>query len=511
MGTEDDNNLQTLTFTLTQPVRDQIEVHLMGERLISDGASEQRDFPQLSAEATRVEQRRSLLRVNELEVHPAPGTNHRQINFAVPPKDQAGFHPVASFSLAGANEALVYRAGEVEPERSVTASYVYQAGGGKLETIARFRIRSPEVPLLISTLKLPTDAKIQVVSGNRVKDWWRTGDELFVRYSGGTPEETTLLVYTARQLDDENSVPIEPFVFSEIKDEDVNGTGMIVGHVTRDTSLQLNQTRQVVREIGVEEIKDDSEVLAPLERKRAFRFEKMNFSGDLTLTEIDPKFDALWVMLAQMHESWARISMHVDLEVTRSGLDRVRFTTPEAMPELRVLGDDIREMRHTLTEDGQREYEVVFQQFVTDAISFTLETEIPHDSSVEVPDLAIPDATRQERFVIVENQSAERMKLDHTGMQSTVDSLLPYKPAALKSAQLFRAQPEWKLSAEIEQLETSAGNQAVILYAQLTSAFRIQRRGMDESALSHAESVPPIFAGAIAGRKRVGFRVGCRE
>ncbi len=471
---ETDPGIKTLTFSLSLAVRDKIDVRLIGERLLNvDADGVEQTFPRFSADASRIEQRLSLLRVNELSIKTTPGAKHRQINFAMSRDEQAGFHPVASYSLTGGNDVLKYRAQEVKPERKITASYLYQVGAGKLETIARFQIRSPEAPLLSSTLKIPTDAKIQIVSGNRIKDWWRTGDELFVRYSGGTPKSTNLLVYVAQQLGDDNqdSVPVVPFPFVGMKNEDVSGAGLIVAHVTRDTSLQLNETRQVVREIGIDEVGDDSEILAPLERKRGFRFERMNFSGEIYLTKIEPKFDAVWVMLAQMHENWTRLSIHVDIEVTKSGLNRVRFTTPEAMPELRVLSDEVREMRHTLA-DGVRQYEIVFQQFVTDAIAFTLEAEIPHDGTITIPDLAIPDASRQERFIIVENQSSEKMSLEPVGMETTVPSLLPYKPAALRTAQIFRARPDWSLQAGIEQLETTAGNQAVILYASLTTAFR---------------------------------------
>ena len=466
--------VRTLTFTLTQPVRDSLDVRLIGERLIKskeEGVDE--TFPRFSADTLRIEQHLSLLRANDLTIKTMPGPNLRQINFPLNRREQAGFHPVAAYFLSGGDDALTYRTETASPERKITASYLYQVGEGKLETIARFQIRSPEAALFSSTLRIPADAKIQIVSGNRVKDWWRTGDELFVRYSGGTPETTNLLVYVAQQLNDDsqNTIPLVPFYFAGIKDEDLSGSGLIVAHVTRDTSLKLNETRQVVHEIGLDEVHDESEVLAPLERKRAFQFERMNFSGLITLKKSQPKFDALWVMLAQMHENWTRLSLHVDVEVTRSGLDRIKFTTPESMPELRVLSDDVREMRHTLA-DGVRQYELVFQQFVTDAISFTLETETPHDGTVTLPDLSITDASRQERFVIVENRSNESMNLSPGGMETTVPSLLPYKPAALHTARIFRAQPNWSLQATMEQLETTAGNQAVILYASLTSAFR---------------------------------------
>ncbi len=466
-------DLRTLTFNLSQPVQDRVLAKMIAERIVNEDSGEARTFPVLSAVATRIEQRRSLLRVWDLDVKALPGSRHRQIPSPSGSKDGSGFIAVSTHSLMGENEALRYETSVEDAERAATVSYVYQVGSGKMETIARFKVSSPEAPLLNNSFTIPEDSKIQLVSGNRIRDWWRTGNELFVRYRGGTPENTEVIIYITQQIDADaaDSIAIIPISIDDIPDNKVKGTGLVVGHVTRDISLALDQNRQTIREVGATEVLVDSEILPPLERKRGFRFEKASFSGRIALSDIAPKYNALWVMLAQVHESWTRLSIHTDVEVTQSGVDRFSFETPESMPQLRVLSDEVRELRHELI-DGVRKYEVVFQRFVTGSISFTLETEIPHSGEAVLPDLKIPGATRQERFVIVENQSSARMNLQQSGMDKTVSEMLPFKPQSLISAQLFRATPAWSLTAKLEELETSAGNDAVILYAELTSAFR---------------------------------------
>lgn len=470
---ETTGNLRNLTFTLSQPVQDYVSAKMIAERIVGEDAAGERTFPALSAEASRVEQRRSLLRVRDLSIKTQSGSRHRQIPFPGNADSQSGFEPVSSFSLMGENEDLRYEASPKEAERSALVSYVYQVGSGKLETIARFKIQSPEAPLLHNAFSIPAESKIQLVSGNRIRDWWRTGDELFIRYQGGTPETTEVIIYITQQVDEAagDTIAIAPVGIDGISDDKVTGSGLVVGHVTRDIVMKLDQSRQTIREVGATEVLGDSEILPPLERKRGFKFEKATFSGSIALSEISPKYNALWVMLAQVHESWTRLSIHTDIEVTQSGVDRFQFETPESMPQLRVISDEVRELRHELV-DGVRNYEVVFQRFVTDSISFTLETELPHSGESSLPDLDIPDATRQERFVIVENQSTARMNLRESGLQKTVSSQLPFKPQSLISAQLFRAKPGWSLTANLEELETSAGNDAVILYAELTSSFR---------------------------------------
>ncbi len=464
--------VRSLRFELTQPVRDELEVKMIGERLAAT-MGETRNFPEMGANAARVVQIRSIVRVSDLDVAISPGSDHRQVEFVKSGVDLAGFVPVASYSLANGNDSLAYVLSERESNRSATVEYVFQAGRGKLETVGQFQLRSPDSPLLSATITLPGDGTIQSVGGNRVRDWWRSGNELFVRFSGPTPEVTALLVYIAQELDtDATEMTVSPFGLSGFSEEDVSGSGLVVTHVTQDTVVNFDQSRQVVREVGADEVLLDFEVLAPLERKRGLRFERGNFSGTVRLSPISAKFDSTWVMLARAHESWLDLSIRADLEITRSAVDRVRFSTAESVPEFRVISDDVREVKSEII-DGRREYEVRFQTFVTDAIYFNLETEIPHAGTGTLPDLVFADASRQSRYLIVENRSSDRMALEHSGVQPTVESLLPYTPATLLSADLFRAPTaDWNVDVSIEKLETSAGNQASIAYAELTTAFR---------------------------------------
>ncbi|NNE92832.1 MAG: hypothetical protein HKN23_14405 [Verrucomicrobiales bacterium] len=464
--------MRTLKFELTQPVRDRLEVKMLGERLV-EALGESRNFPEMSANAARIVQQRSIARVSDLNVNLTPGPNHRQMGFNAAGVEMAGFVPVATYTLAGENEVLSYVLGTRDPDRTAVAEYVFQAGSGKLETFAQLQLRSPESPLLSATISLPADAKIQSVLGNRIRDWWRTGDDLFVRFSGPTPEVTALLVYTAQELaPDATEMAVAPFSLAGFDDENVTGSGLVVTHVTQDTVLNFDQGRQIVREVGADEVNRDFEVLAPLERKRGFRFERAGFSGTVSLSPVEPRFDSAWVMLAQAYESWLNVNVRVDLELTRSAIDGVTFSTAEDAPEFRVISDDVREVKLAV-EDGRRTYEVTFQQFVTDAIFFNLEAEIPHAGTANLPDISFPDATREGRFIIVENQSSDRVSVDETGVETTVMSLLPYKPQALQSAQLFRAPgANWSMAVNVEKLETTAGNRAAILWAELTTAFR---------------------------------------
>ncbi len=467
-ATPETDGLRRLAFELTRPVRDRLSITMVGERLIDELAAPRR-YPALAAGAVRIEQRRSLLTTSELSLKPEAGSRHRQTDFRAGGVDIAGFRPVGAYALTGAEEALTFTLAEETPERRATADYVFQVSREKLETIGQFQLRSPGASLLDFTVGLPAGATIQAVEGNRVKDWWRTGNSLFVRFSGDTPEVTALLVYVTESLDGTAAeVDLSPFSLPDLEAEQVSGSGLVVAHVTRDTTLRFQDG---TREVGADEVAGDFEVLAPLERKRGFRFEGSGFSGRVALTDIAPRYDASWVMLAQAHESWLRLSIQADIEVTRSAVDRVTFSTAAATPEFRLLSPEIREVRTTENGD-RRDYEIVFQHHVTGAINFTLETEIPHAGSGSLPDVDFPGATRLERYLIVENQSRDRIDIDPAGLDPTVRDLLPFVPETLGSAQFFRARPGWELGIAMEKLETSAGNEAVVLFAELNTALR---------------------------------------
>ena len=486
---EGDSGLRQLDFELTQPARDSLEVRLVAERLMEmgDGLGE-RSYPRFGAAALRLAQRQSLLRVDELNVRPevAAGGMHSQIEFVSEGVDPAGFVPVASFGLSGAasdgGEVLNYAVTERPGERSAEVDYVYQVGADKVETVAQFQIRSPESSLTEITVGLPQGATIQAVRGNRLQEWWRNGDQLFARFSGATPDVTALLVYVSQEREGDagnvaagtaRQVELSAMNLSGI--DEVSGGGLVVAHATMDTTLRFAQSREIVREVDALSVASDFEVLPPLERKRGFTFSEPGVVATLSLQPVAPRYDITWVLLARSFESWVKLSAQVDVAVSRSAIDRLAFSLPADVPEVRVTSPEVREVRSEVV-DGRRNYTVVFQRFVTDAVDFVIETEIGHAGQLSIAGLAFDDDSqsrgREERYVIVENASADRLKVNTAGMEKAVASMLPFEPENLTSPQIYRAGAEWTLELEVEDLKTTAGNDAVVMWSELTTAFR---------------------------------------
>ncbi len=469
------SGLRRLNFELTQAASDGLQVRLVAERLVD--ASGERSFPRLAASALRLEQRLSLLRGGELAVRVLPGATHRQLEFVPNVIDQAGFAPVATYGLSGAAgdaQALRYALQARTGGRSAKVDYVYQVATDKVETVAQLQIKSPTSALAEMTIGLPAGSTVQSVRGNRLQEWWRSGDELFVRFSGATPEVTALLVYVARELEGdaagaEQRVTLAPMSLPEI--DEVSGNGLVVAHATVDTTLRFDKGREIVREVDESSVANDFAVLEPLQRKRGYEFFAADVAATLTLRPVAPRYDVTWVMMAQTFESWVKLSAQVDVAVSQSAIDRLNFALPEDLPEVRVVSPEIREVRSGVS-DGQRIYTVVFQRYVTDAIDFIIEAEVPQGGALTLSGLAFAGATREERFVIVDNGSSDRLQVETRGMERTVAELLPFTPESLGSAQLFRAREDWAVDLRIEELETTAGNDAVVLWSELKSAFR---------------------------------------
>ena len=81
-------------------------------------------------------------------------------------------------------------------------------------------------------------------------------------------------------------------------------------------------------------------------------------------------------------------------------------------------------------------------------------------------------AARETRFVTVENLSVDRLALEPDGLERTTVGSLPFVPTNVNPAQIFRARANGILGLRLERLEKTAGKDAVILWADLITAFR---------------------------------------
>ena len=99
---------------------------------------------------------------------------------------------------------LVYSVEARAEKRTAHIDYLYQPGRGKVEWAASVRL-VPEAggaPIQAADLRLPAGATVQAVAGGVVRQWWRDGDVLSLRFgTGARGSEVSFIVYLVQATD----------------------------------------------------------------------------------------------------------------------------------------------------------------------------------------------------------------------------------------------------------------------------------------------------------------------
>jgi len=481
---------KTLTFRLSLPARETLQVALTAERPAPPLPSKE-TFPQLIPAATRLEQTQLLLAVDELDVKPQPASTLQRKDFPDLKGSDAGFQRIAAFSSSGPPVPLPFAVSRQTLTTSLQSDYLYQISPSKLEVHAVMRLVAARgQDLLQTTIKVPAGFTVARVDSDRLQDWWVDGGDLQIRFSGATPEATTLLIGLSQSW-------VAPPEKLELVPLELNHIGLAKGRASiaalPDVNVSLNfgaQRASVIREIGIDEKPadylslGDFKLTTPFEHKRAFTFDSAQFAASVTLGKVPAKFDARWVLAAEVQESWVRIEARCDLEVNAGALNEITLSLPPralAGAEPRITGELVREVTKipAATPEAPATYKIFLQRPVTTATQILFSVEIPHKGEIHLPDLVFPDARITERFLAIQNGGAG--ELHHDAARSThieplqareVEKDLHFRIENFTQPLYFRAGTDWDLVLNLEKLATTTGTKAVVLYAELTSAVR---------------------------------------
>ena len=128
-----------------------------------------------------------------MDVTPQPSAALRRISF---PQQQnapgCGSWQLIRTSATG--ELLAYGVQPAKLSNKADISYVYLVNHSKIELVAALKLRIKNATLFDVTLGLPGDFVVEAVESDRLKDWWREGDVLHVRFKGEAPDAATPLV-----------------------------------------------------------------------------------------------------------------------------------------------------------------------------------------------------------------------------------------------------------------------------------------------------------------------------
>jgi len=452
---------QVLEIVLTEPARGSFKFSADAERPLSAPG---RKFPFLSAAANRIELTAALYSTQDMNVTPKPSDAFRQISF--PADGGAGLHLVAAFSGTGDRELLDYEVQPAKLSNKAEISYVYQVNHTKIELVAALKLRPDKTSLFDITLGLPADFVVQAVESGRIKDWWREGDALHVRFKGESPAMTPLVLHLVKLYKTSpDELGIKPLTLPAAWE--VEGNGIIAA----GRSVKAGMTLLNAKEINPQNAATDFRIMLPMERKRGFSFKGGGFSASVKLETLPARITGEWVMSAQAHESWVSVSTHAKLTARQGSATGVSFKLPAAAPEARVTGENVRETTSKV-EEGWRIYRVAFQNELTDETEFNADFDLPGDGKVSLPAFEILDIDRVEGFVIVDNASEYEMQVHPGGLDVAQSRQIPFLPQISRNAKLFRALPGWTLQIDLTRLEKEAGRSAFVAWAELTTAIR---------------------------------------
>ena len=323
---------------------------------------------------------------------------------------------------------------------------------------------------------------MQAVAGGAVRQWWRDGDALSLRFAANAPGgEVSFVVYLVQTPDatpDKLTLrPLTALGFAETEGESVVaadrsfrvGLALPTGARARDLS-----------EIDPGKAAGEFQVKPPLERQRAFRYRNA-FEVGATLEVLPALWQTQAVTQATVREGTVALEIRVNVQAQQGALDALEFSLPAGLPEAGVSGPEVREVvpLPVAAEQNRQTYRVLWQNPVYGGseAAFTVALELPLGAGgkAALPDLRFPGAREASAFLLVENASSGEMTLDPRGLDPAIEKDVPFLPAQIVAGtRFFRVAPgvPWSLGIAVATLEKTAGRAALVAYAELTSTLR---------------------------------------
>lgn len=440
---------QFIDLHFPQTIVDRAVVTLRAERVFG-GATGERTVPSVLGRASR--------RASVIEVQ-----SGAELRIAV---DAAG---ADSYRVA-ADQQLRYVVTNAEDRSRSRVEAVHQFTAQKAEIIAAVTLDTGREPLASARIGVPPGFEVQTLTGPRVKSWHLEDGVLVVRFDSEPQREAKLVAHLARTLAQPASTwKLEPLKLPQFAKHE--GAILIATHAADDLKLAFDGADRKLREVDPAGMPSVVSVALPFQVKRALAVEKPDWNAEVTLTRQAPRFSADTVLLARAGDVALSFSQQIGLAVEQGVVGSVKVRLPKSLPEARVHGAMVREAQSRIAGES-REYDVSFQTGVLDRVSFTMDVDLPLEGETSLPSVQVDGATRVGRFVIVDNAGAREMKLDPGGAEAAVKESLPYLPEGLVRPEFLRPGATSAVKLSFTQLESTAGNAAIIALAEITTALR---------------------------------------
>jgi autotransporter-associated beta strand protein len=469
---------QLADIVLNEVVADQFRVRLTAERVVQTSTG-QRSAPLVSGEAGRKMVEVHLRHSPDLLVTASGGAQRVESSL----KAAADVLNAGAYRLSG-GEKLSYAIAPAEDRSSAHVDEVYQVSAQKAEIIALIVMNTGRLPLQEARIGVPAGFEVQTLTGPRVLSWHREADQLIIHLDNNPVPAARLVVHVAKTLTQPSPTwALEPLKLPQFKKQD--SKVLIAVHAADDVKLTFDGAKRDLREFDPATLESPLNVAPPLAVKRALIVDAASWQASVTLTRQVPKFAVDAVLLAQATDEGLKLSQQTGIIVEQGMLNSVKLRVPKELPEARVVGPLVRDARSSINGD-LRLYEVTFQSDVLERADFTMEFELPIDGQKTLPVIFVDGAARSRRFFIVDNASSREMKTDAGAAEKVVKESLPYIPDGVVRPEFYRVSDDASLKLAFSQLESSAGNAAIVTLAEITSALRTNGERWDSVVYSLA-------------------------
>jgi hypothetical protein len=401
---------RVLNFELDRPVADEAAVSLWGTRSAGAGAF---NSPVLEPTALKGQQLVVLLHDETLKLEPKPTADQRRVD------KPAGVSPVLAggrgkttelFYRLPLKQTLAYELKAAASGLESVTDYVFQLSEQKQEMMAAVTLKRSRDAWAQLRLGLPAGFEIQSVDGPGLSSWKQEKDDLFLQFQlNGSTTETRLILYLARSVPESLSTwKLQTLRFPDFEKQ--SGSAVIVAHAATEARLSDFAGSPDVREVDPADVAGVFVITQPLEKKRALRFERGDWTADVALAKQPVRFSSDGIVLAQATDAGLLVSQQVAFFVEQGALGRVTVRLPASLPEATVKGEALREVQ-TRINGAVREYDCSFQSDVLSHAALTFDMELPLVESLTLPMVKVDGAERLRRFFVLDNSSSREARV----------------------------------------------------------------------------------------------------
>lgn len=418
--------------------------------------------------AGRLRQEVTLLHEAGLSVRPLPAAGQTRADAE---RAESGLLWAGSFRLGG-TECLAFEAGAAPAGVELRADWVFQISQQKCELFGALALTRQNGRWTRARVDLPEGYDAQSVDG--ADTWQQEGAALYLHFDpadSAAALERRLVLHLVRIAEaDQSQWQLSPPRLAGV--EKHTGSALIVAGADREVRLTGLPADGSAHEADPGAIGSVFEIAPPFEVKRGLRLEGVDWTAQVTLQTLAPRFSVEAVALLLVSDTGVRLSQQVALLVEQGAPRQITVGLPAALPQAVVTGPLLRETR-TRIEDGTRFYDCTLQSGALQRAELTFDHDLPLTSTFDAPFVQVPGARSLRRYFVLDDTSSRESRVaEAAALEEVARASVPWLPEGLARPRFYQATGEGALRLAHDELEGTEGQAALITLAGLTTHLR---------------------------------------